>query len=113
MALITSKITYYRSTAYSFDVTITPPSGLTAQTILFTVKTNPDDNATDSTALIKKNVTMSANKGTIDISPTDISDSVDAQILKYSIHIVMSDGKPYPFAAGNFDLKVTTTNRET
>ena len=38
MALITSTITYYRSTYYTVDVEVTPPDPLTATMALFTVK---------------------------------------------------------------------------
>ena len=49
MALITSTITYYRSIYFTIDVTVTPPSPLTASTALFTVKADPyDDSATDN-----------------------------------------------------------------
>ena len=53
MALITSTITYYRSTYFTIDVSVAPPDPLTASTALFTVKADPyDDSATDTTAII-------------------------------------------------------------
>ena len=113
MALITDKITYYRSTNFSFEATVTPPSGLTATEAFFTVKsTSFDDSATDADALVKKDVTPVSNVATINILPTDFADTVDPGNYYYSIHFVMSDGKIYPFASGKFILKATTTNRE-
>lgn len=113
MALITSTITYYRSTSYSFDATVIPPAGLTTTTGLLTIKTTPfDDNATDTGAIVKKNVTAVANVCTFDIAPSDITDATDPGNYYYSIHMIMSDGNIYPFASGKFMLKATTTNRE-
>jgi len=113
MALITSTITYYRSTYYEIEVVVTPPGGLTATTALFTVKSEKyDDDSNDSTAVISKTVSLSDNKGTIVIEESDIADSVAPGTLYYSVHTVLSDGNVYPFASGKFVLKATTTNRE-
>lgn len=113
MALITSSITYYRSTSFSFDATITPPTGLTVVTGLLTIKTNSfDDDATDNSAIVKKNVSAVGNVCTFNIAPADITDATDPGTLFYSIHVIMSDGKIYPFAAGKFILKADSTNRE-
>lgn len=114
MALITSTITYYRSTYFSIEVTVTPPDGLTAAEALFTVKSDKyDDSATDTTAVIKKDVTLTANTGTIEIENTDVADTVEPGNYYYSIHIRMSNDDVYPFAAGKFKLVANTTNRET
>lgn len=114
MALITSTITYYRSTYFTIEVAVTPPEPLTATTALFTVKTEPfDESATDTTALIKKNVALTSNTGTIAIEETDVADTVEPGNYFYSIHIVLSDGRPYPFASGRFALRANTTNRDT
>ena len=113
MALITSTITYYRSTYYTIEVEVTPPDPLTATTALFTVKSDKfDSDSTDTTALVKKTVSLSDNKGTIVIEESDIADSVAPGTLYYSLHTVLSDGNAYPFASGKFVLKATTTNRE-
>ncbi len=113
MALITSTITYYRSTYYEIEVEVTPPDPLTAVTALFTVKSDKyDDDSSDTTALVKKTVALTGNKGTITIEEGDISDTTDPGTLYYSIHTVLSDGNVYPFASGKFVLRATTTNRE-
>ncbi len=113
MALITSTITYYRSTYYTIEVEVTPPDPLTAATALFTVKADKfDDDSSDTTALVKKTVSLSGNKGTIAIEEGDIADTVDPGTYYYSVHTVLSDGNVYPFASGKFVLKATTTNRE-
>ena len=73
MALITSTITYYRSTYFTIDVSVAPPDPLTASTALFTVKADPyDDSATDTTAIIKKTVALTSNSGTIEIQESDV-----------------------------------------
>ena len=113
MALITSTITYYRSTYYTIEVEVTPPDPLTATTALFTVKSEKfDDDSLDTTALVKKTVTLTGNKGTIAIDEGDIADTVAPTTYYYSIHTVLSDGNVYPFASGKFVLRATTTNRE-
>lgn len=113
MALITSTITYYRSTYYTIEVEVTPPDPLTAVTALFTVKSEKfDSDSTDTTALVKKTVALTGNRGTITIEEGDISDTTDPGTLYYSIHTVLSDGNVYPFASGKFVLRATTTNRE-
>lgn len=113
MALITNEITYYRSTSYSFAITVTPPSGLSFTKAFFTVKTNKSDNdATDTSAILKRDATPVGDTATINIAPGDIGDSVDPGKYFYSIHVLLSDGKIYPFAFGRFTLIATTTNRE-
>ena len=113
MALITSTITYYRSTYYTIEVEVTPPDPLTAAMALFTVKADKfDDDSSDTTALVKKTVSLSGNKGTITIEEGDIADSTAPGTYYYSVHTVLSDGNVYPFASGKFVLKATTTNRE-
>lgn len=114
MALITSTITYYRSTYFSIEVNVTPPDGMTAAEALFTVKEDRyDDSATDTTAIIKKDVTLAANAGTIEIDNGDVADTVEPGNYYYSIHIRMDNNDVYPFAEGRFVLKADPTNRET
>ena len=111
--LIKDTITYYRSTSFDFEVAVNPPEGLTATDVFFTVKSDkysPD--ASDTDAILKKDVTPSSNVGTISIAPNDIADSVEPGTLYYSIHVKFDDGNIYPFAAGKFKLVATTTNRE-
>jgi hypothetical protein len=113
MAIITSSITYYRSTSYSFDATVIPPSGLSTTTGLFTIKSTPfDADADDSDAVVHKDVAAVSNVCTFNILPTDFSDTDLPGNYYYSIHMIMSDGKIYPFASGKFILKATSTNRE-
>lgn len=113
MALITDKITYYRSTSYSFEATVVPPSGLTATKAFFTVKTTPyDTDADDSASLLWKDIVPVANVATISLVPSDITDATAPNTYYYSIHFELSDGNIYPFASGKFVLKATTTNRE-
>lgn len=93
---------------------MTPPDGLTATEALFTVKDDRyDESATDATAIIKKDVALTSNSGTIAIEESDVADSVEPGKKFYSIHVILSDGNVYPFADGRFDLKADPTNRET
>ena len=101
MAIIKSKITYYRSTSYSFQATIDPPEGLTVAEGLFTIKSEPfDDDVTDSSAIVQKNVAAVDNVCTFNIEPGDITDATDPGTLYYSIHVIMDDDTIYPFASG-------------
>ena len=110
--MITTSINYYRSTYFEIDVNVEPPEGMTATKALFTVKPKQyDDEATDATAIVKKDVSLTGNSGAIAISDTDIADTVEPGKYYYSINVVMSDGNPYPFAMGRFDLRANTTNR--
>ena len=112
-ALIKDTITYYRSTSFSFEVAVTPPDGLTATNAYFTVKTDKfSSDVSDTDAILKKDLALSSNAGTITIAPNDIADSVEPATMFYSIHIKLSDGSIYPFASGKFKLVATTTNRE-
>lgn len=112
-ALIKDTITYYRSTSFSFEVTVTPPEGLTATQAYFTVKQDKhDSDATDADSILKKDLALSSSAGTITIDPTDIDDSVEPGTMFYSIHVKLSDDSIYPFASGKFKLVATTTNRE-
>lgn len=111
--MIIDPITYYRSTTFPLTVTVTPPDGLTANTALFTVKTDQyDDDASDTDAIVKKTISGVGNVFTTSIDPSDIADSVDPGTYYYSIHIVLSDGTIAPFADGKFYLKADPTNRE-
>lgn len=111
--LIKDTITYYRSTSYSFEVTVEPPEGMSTTDIFFTVKADThSSDATDNDALIKKDVTPVSNVGTIEIDPGDVPDSTEPGTYFYSIHVKFSDGNIYPFASGKFKLVATTTNRE-
>lgn len=77
---------------------MTPPEGLTA---------------TDATAIIKKDVALSSNSGTIEIENTDVADTVEPGAYFYSIYIRMDNNDVYPFANGKFKIVATPTNRET
>jgi hypothetical protein len=114
MALITSTITYYRSTYFPIEVNVTPPDGLTAAEALFTVKSDRyDSSPTDATAIIKKDVMLTDNAGTIEIENGDVADTVEPGTYYYSIYIRMSNNDVYPFANGKFKMIATPTNRET
>lgn len=114
MALITSKITYYRSTTEEFEVNITPPSGDTATKVFFTVKEGKyDDSATDTTAIVKKDVTLTSDSGSFTITDTDIDDSVEPGKKYYSMHVVFTNAGIKPLASGVFELVADSTNRAT
>lgn len=112
-----AKLSYTRGTTYSMTFNYTPPTGgANGATALFTVKTQLDDDATDTTnaVLTPKNIAMTNNTCTIEIAPGDVADTIPAaKNYVFDIKVIDTAGKIYPAASGTFELDVTATNRIT
>lgn len=111
-----AKLNYVRGTTYNMTFNYTPPEGAAnGATALFTVKTEVDDDITDTTnEIVKKNVAMTDNSCTIEIEPDDVSMSHDASNgYVWDIKVIDTDGNIYPAVSGKFGLDVTATNRIT
>jgi len=110
-----SKISYLRGTTYTMTFNYTPAAGEAAgATCLFTVKTQIDDDATDTTNAVMppKNITMAANTCNIVINPSDVADTIDAATnYVYDIRVIDTAGKIFPGSSGTFELDVSATNR--
>jgi hypothetical protein len=107
---------YTRGTTYKMTFNYTPPDGAPdGATALFTVKTEIDDDITDTTnELVKKNVGMTDNSCEITIAPGDISMSFDkGGNYVWDIKVIDADDNIYPAVSGKFKLDVTATNRIT
>lgn len=109
----TTTITYYRGTTSSWTINYSNANGVAGSTALFTVKANPgyDSDATDASAIVKHSVSLTANTGSLIISPSDIADSVAPGTYYYDIKVIDADGDIYPIVTGQFILKATPTNR--
>lgn len=110
-----AKLSYLRGTTYEWTFNYTPVAGAAdGATCLFTLKTEVDDDSTDSAAIVKKNITMSDNSCTISIDPGDVADTYDAsKNYVFDIRVIDGDGNIYPALSGKFELDVTATNRIT
>lgn len=112
-----AKLSYTRGTSYSMTFNFTPaPGEADAATCLFTVKTELDDDATDTTnaVLTPKNIAMSNNSCTISIDPSDVADTVEpANNYVYDIRVIDANGKIFDCVHGTFELDRTATNRIT
>lgn len=108
---------YNRGTTYSFTFNYNPPVGAPdAETALFTVKTEIDNDITDLTnnILTPKNVAMTDNSCVITIDPGDVGMAHDpAKNYVWDIKVIDTDGNIYPAVSGKFKLDVTATNRIT
>lgn len=95
----------------------TPPEGAPdGATALFTVKTEIDDDITDTQneILTPKNVAMTDNSCTITINPADVGMSHDKSgNYVWDIKVIDADDNIYPAVSGKFKLDVTATNRIT
>lgn len=110
-----AKISYLRGTTYTMTFNYTPASGeANGATCLFTVKTQVDNDATDTTNAVMspKNITMTNNTCNIVISPSDVADTIPAaKNYVYDIRVIDGNGKIFPGSSGTFELDVTATNR--
>lgn len=108
---------YTRGTTFIMTFNYTPPRGGAAGAIaLFTVKSEVDNDATDTQdeLMAPKNIPMTANSCEIEISPGDINMSHDAGSgYVWDVKVLDVAGKIYPGVSGKFELDVTATNRIT
>ena len=86
---------------------------LTGATVYFTVKTEADDNPTDTTAIIKKDVTThtDAINGQTNIALTPSDTDVAPGDYFYDIKLKKADGQQQTVDIGKFIVKAAYTNR--
>lgn len=110
------QITYNRGTTFNITHTykkngVPSTDGLT---LMFTVKQQVDNDATDGDAIIEKNIAMSGAVNVITIDPADVSMSVEDGFYVFDLKVIEDTGPPaviYLAASGDFELDVTATNR--
>lgn len=106
------KLTTYKENTLPIELTFTGID-LTGATVYFTVKTAADNDATDSTAPIKKDITShtdAVNGATeIVLTPTDTDIAVGK--YKYDIKLKKADGSQVTTQVGDFIVKEVMSNR--
>lgn len=107
-----AKYSVYRENTRNITLTFAGVD-LTGATVFFTVKTEADDVANDSTALIQKDVTthLDATSGTtrIELTPED-TDVAPGKYL-YDIKLKKASGEQTTVDYGTFTIKPAITNR--
>lgn len=104
--------TYIRTGTYSVDGVLT---SLIGATVRFTMKDGEyDSDATDTTALIKKNVTNGTIDGayTITLDPADTA-TIEPGKYNYDIKVENADGTIFKLDEGTIALDGSPTNRLT
>lgn len=114
MAKLTIKrgTTYLRTGTYSINGILTT---LVGATVRFTMKTTQyDSDATDSTAVIAKNITTGTAQGayTVTINPVDTA-LLTPNKYYYDIKVENADGTIYDLDDGTITLTGSPTNRYT
>jgi hypothetical protein len=87
---------------------------LTGATVLFTVKIDESDaDATDTSAVLKKSVTVHTNaaNGLSAITLSDDDTNIDPFAYHYDIKVKESDDKIYLVQSGRFIINPSVTNR--
>lgn len=111
---VMGKITYDRGTTYTLTH-IYQKNGVNSSdgvTLFFTVKSvDNDTDATDSTAILQKNVSMSGATNTITILPTDIPVTQEEGKYFYDLKVKESETVTYKVDEGTFVLNASPTNR--
>lgn len=112
-----AKLSYVRGTTFNITFNYTPPTGgANGATALFTVKTEIDNDPTDTdnAVVAPKNITMTDNSCVISLAPGDVADTISAaNNYVWDIRVIDTSGNIYPGDSGAFELDVTATNRIT
>lgn len=110
-------LAYVRGTTCKFTFNYTPaPGDPDGETVLFTVKTEIDNDITDlqNDILVPKNIAMTANSCVVEIAPGDVGMAHEkGGGYVWDIKVLDADGNIYPAVSGKFKLDVTATNRIT
>lgn len=105
-----------RGTTYTIGIVYKKngePETLVGATVRFTVKTVEwDDDMTDTSAVVQKNITdgNSSGEATITIDPTD-TDTLDPGKYYYDIKVEEAGGEIYKIDEGTIKLDGSPTNR--
>lgn len=107
-----AKLTTYRENSMTITLTFTGID-LTGATVYFTVKSAADTDATDTSALIKKDITShtDAINGATEIVLTPTDTDIAVGKYKYDIKLKKADGQQTTTQVGEFIVKEAITNR--
>ena len=104
---------YRRNTSKTITVNYNPLNGINGVKVFFTVKAEKyDTSATDATAIIKQDVTLTGNTGVIDLNPSTVADTVEPGKYYFDISVLDAAGEIYSIDSGVFTLTAGVTNRE-
>lgn len=108
-----SKITFYRGDTAVINLTISD-TDLTGGAVFFTAKSEIDNDATDSTAVITKKVTSHSNPTAgvtaITLSSSD-TNTVAPGTYQYDIQVVLASGVVTTVQVGKLEVKGDVTRR--
>jgi hypothetical protein len=109
------RITYNRGTTYTIQVNYSNSNNVAGTTAMFTVKATPgyDTSTNDSTAILKKDASMTNNAASIVILPSDIPDTQAPGNFTYDVKVLDANSAIYLIDSGQFVLEATPTNRLT
>lgn len=100
-----------RGSDVRFVITFPEDVDITGMTILFTVKRAPDDDPTDSTALVAVDATITgAHTAEVVLSPEQ-SDLPPRQ-YQWDLKIISTDGRSTHTSVGQLTVRPVITNRE-
>lgn len=107
-----NKITFYKENTVTINLTFTGVD-LTGATVYFTLKSAYDTNATDDTALIKKDVTTHTNPtaGETSVVLTPADTNIVAGKHYYDIKLKKASGEQQTIQIGRAVVKDVVTNR--
>lgn len=107
-----SRLTTYRENSMNINLTF-QDIDLTGATVYFTVKSAADTDATDTSALIKKDITShtDAINGATEIVLTPTDTDITVGKYKYDIKLKKADGQQTTTQVGEFIVKEAITNR--
>jgi hypothetical protein len=107
-----TKISFYRENTVNINLAFTDVD-LTDATVYFTVKAAPDADTTDTTAVIKKDITShtspTAGLTTITLTPTDTD--VAPGDYGYDIKLKKATGEQSTITVGKLEIKDVYTMR--
>lgn len=108
-----SKINYTRNTTLTFGVVYNNANDVPGETVMFTVKSVQfDDSATDATAILQKDASITDGAANFTINPTDIADTIAPGKFFYDVKVLDTSGAIYMIDSGQFTLTAWPTNRE-
>jgi hypothetical protein len=109
---MTNRLSFYKENTVTIDLNFTDVD-LTGATVYFTLKSDYDDDATDSTALISKDVTVHTNptagETAVILTPTDTN--ITPGNYYYDVKLEKASGEQQTIQIGRCKVLPAVTNR--
>lgn len=107
-----NQLTFYRGDTVNINITV--KADLTGSTLFFTMKTVPDNDLTDTSALIKSTVTTHTDpvngKSVIQLTPTDTNNATPGPYV-YDVQLKDSLGNISTLLSGKVKVLADVTRR--